>query len=337
MKINGINHKKQIWTWNSKSAGKKSLWLPYLQNAIKHKGSTWIFKFNGGEIKAELEKIDFILFYGASCDIPLKLFDDFNKYRIIAILHRRNIATPYVFYCSDFIDHKSDVLTKQILARENGIKSKFIAKTLIRERLKSMDWLIDVPETHYTRLRASKSLKEIRGIESQHSRRYWEAYSSFVNYTEWKRRSDTPIAHALDACSSFMSGIMLRWILFHKLSPAHGYLHEPTKYTSLVFDLLEPYRYIFEQSVSDAYMKSGDDALIENSISILKDKLDEWVYVPSHKGYVRRKNLLHGAVLALRSYLIGDSKLIVIPYEGKKIGGRPVDAGYFIPGFKKDI
>lgn len=64
----------------------------------------------------------------------------------------------------------------------------------------------------------------------------------------------------------------------------------------------------------------------------MKALLEEVVYVPVTKQYVRRKNLLHGIVLALRAYLIGESRHFIIPKEGISKGGRPPNCGYRLPG-----
>lgn len=333
MESSDISHEKSIWTL--KTGGKISLWFPYLSK-IEKNGKKWQFTYNGGELDIDLSTVDFVLFYGASCDMPLSLMDDMNKHNIIAILHRRNVPTPYIFHCSNLVDTKHDILTKQILYRESELKRNYIAKTLIRERLKSMSWLIDVPDAHYQQLRAAKKMTTIIGYEAQHTKRYWHAYAEKLNLVDWQRRDDSdPISAALDACSFFFAGILLRWILFHKLSPAHAYIHQPTTYTSLIYDLIEPYRYIIEKAVFDCVGTNGD--LTKKSIARLNDLLDEWCYLPTHKSHIRRKNLLHGVVLALRAYLLGESKLFVVPVEGVKNGGRPIKVGYKIPGEKKEI
>jgi hypothetical protein len=72
--------------------------------------------------------------------------------------------------------------------------------------------------------------------------------------------------------------------------------------------------------------------LTEATLSEIKASLDEVVFAPSHRTHVRRKNLLHGAVLSLRSYLLGDTKRLVLPTEGSKIGGRPPKMSYHLPG-----
>ncbi len=149
---------------------------------------------------------------------------------------------------------------------------------------------------------------------------------------------ETPINTALDACSFFLHGILLRWILFHKLSPFHGFLHRPTGYTALVYDLIEPYRWWIDASVTKAAQASGtDDAkqLTAASIEALKSMLDEVVYVPATRQSVRRKSLLHGSVLALRAWLIDKQTRFVLPVEGVRKGGRPPQVGFSMPGYKK--
>ena len=149
------------------------------------------------------------------------------------------------------------------------------------------------------------------------------------------RRTDNPLSAALDAGSKFIYGILLRWILFHKLSPCHAYLHEPTDYPSLVYDLIEPYRYMIEDAVAISYMSDkniDEKKLVAKSLEELKRILNEVVYVPASRQMVRRKNLLHGIVLALRAYLLGETKRFVIPVEGKKKGGRPPKISYRLPG-----
>ena len=334
MKIKDNSHKNSIWTWRS---GKVSVWLPYLSEVTKVKKNHWLFKYNGGELEADLEKVDFVLFYGASCDVPLTLFDDFNKFKITAILHRRGMPKPYIFHTSDYLDSAKDTLTKQILFRENNIKRTFIAKTLIRERLKSFEYLIPIPDTRYKKLRAEKDIKAVMVTEAEFTKKYWQAFSKELGLSaDWNRRDKgDPVVQALDAGSYFLMGIILRWVLFHKMSPSHGFLHTPTTYSSLVYDLMEPYRYLIEKAVIKAYSHGGNDDLTEKTIHYLKQALDDWCYLPSHKGQVRRKNLLHGVVLALRAYLQGESRLIVVPVEGEKNGGRPVKTGYEAPGLKK--
>jgi CRISPR/Cas system-associated endonuclease Cas1 len=118
------------------------------------------------------------------------------------------------------------------------------------------------------------------------------------------------------------------------MSPQHGFLHRPTDYPSLVYDLIEPYRYISEEAVAQAIQQSGveDKNLTISSLNLIKQMMEETVYVPATRQKVRRKNLLHGAVLAMRAWLLGDMARLVIPEEGVSKGGRPPKVSYTLPG-----
>ncbi len=131
----------------------------------------------------------------------------------------------------------------------------------------------------------------------------------------------------------FLSGIMLRWLLLHRLSPSHGYLHQTTDYMALIYDLMEPNRYLIEGALAEAVKtEKNGETYTAATLGVLKKSLDQIVYVPTTRQRVRRKNLLHGTVLALRAYLIGDMKRLVIPAPGAKAGGRPPKVSYRLPG-----
>jgi CRISPR/Cas system-associated endonuclease Cas1 len=204
-----------------------------------------------------------------------------------------------------------------------------------------MEYLIPVADTVYQKLSKARSVTAIRLLEAEVTARYWKAYYQRLGLDEAVARRDRehPVNKALNAASYFVSGVLLRWVLFHKLSPEHGYLHEQTAYPSLVFDLIEPYRYVFEQAVLEAHPHGGlseGDWLTGKTISYLKETLEEPAYVPVTRQTVRKKNLLHGVVMALRAYLVDDMKRLVIPVEGKKQGGRPLKVSFKMPGGLKE-
>ena len=329
--MNELQHPDSIWTWSSSGRkSKASLWIPYLQSMSKVKGrkGSWDVIFNGGNFRIDLNKVEVILFYGASGDLPLTFLDDLAVRRIPALFHRRNLPDPYVFVPAVRRDD-SDILTAQVIARQNAIKTCFIAKTLVRERFKAT--MFPISDSFYWRLTKIRDVKNIRLVEAHQSKTYWQRYFAELGHPSTHRRSENPISAALDAGSFFLYGIILRWVLMHKMSPAHGFLHVTTGYPSLVFDLMEPYRYIIEKAVAKCVTNNSKD-FTKTTLSEIKIALDEVVYAPSHRTLVRRKNLLHGAVLSLRSYLLGETKRLVLPTEGARVGGRPPKMSYKLPG-----
>ena len=313
------------------------MWLPYFESVQKVKGTTYDLRYNADTIRCDLKKVDFIMLYGATGSLPVEFLDELNKNKIALFIHRRNIDRPYIFFPAQANDEK-DVLTAQLRFRSNQIRSTYISRVLIRERMRKMSRFVSVSEITLRKLSQCRSVDAVRNLEAEVSRQYWARYYSYAAPDQaFSRRTNNTVSQALNACSLFLSGILLRWILFHKLSPSHGYLHSTTGYQSLVYDLIEPYRYIIETAVLDSCDKTvsrEDTKLTGTALNLIKGLLEEPVYVPVTRQTVRRKNLLHGAVLALRSYLCGDMPRLVLPAEGAKIGGRPVSISFKMPGGK---
>ena len=104
----------------------------------------------------------------------------------------------------------------------------------------------------------------------------------------------------------------------------------------LVYDLMEPARYMIEEAVAGACRThppdNASDSLTKATLSGLKNDMEKVVYVPATHQFVRRKNLLHGSVLALRAYLAGDMRRFIVPAAGERKGGRPPKVSYRLPG-----
>jgi len=175
-------------------------------------------------------------------------------------------------------------------------------------------------------------------IEAWHANRYWKKYFERLNMKQQTRRGDGgEIKTILDAVSKLMSGITLRYILYHRLSPYHGFLHVPTDYPALVYDLMEPYRGYVENVVFDVIQQSSESAqetqsLMGACIKAVETYFDQNVYVNATRQIVTFQELLHGAVLGFISYLNGTSRQFIVPMPGKPNGGRPLNAGYRLYG-----
>ena len=336
--ITELSHPNSIWTWTGIGKGRRfSLWLPYLQEIMRPNKKQWRFVYNGGEVTTRLDAMESMLVYGACREIPVALLDEMAVQNITLMIHRRNMPQPMVFYPLPATDNK-DLLTKQILARENQKTATYVARTLIRARLQHFNG-VHVSATILKKLGAVRTVSGVRSIEATQTRRYWDHYYAGLGFDGLTRRVEHPVNQALDALSFFLAGILLRWVLFHKLSPAHGFLHEQTNYIALVYDLIEPYRWLIEEAVSSAVRQYPtaieEKTLVQHAINHLKESMEEDVYVPATRQVVARKNLLHGNVLALRSYLLGETRRFVVPVEGKRKGGRPPKVRYHIPGGRK--
>lgn len=338
-----LQHPDHIWTWKESLRGRRqSIWLPYLQSISKKpKSNHWILAYNGGQVDADLSRIDSIMLYGGCGNLSAEFLDDLNQHRICLSIHRRNMPRPYLFLPASGAD-SDDLLTAQIVARSNLNDSAYVARTLIREKFRAGEWILPVSGADYKRLAGLRGVDEIRQFEAVHAAKYWDVFYAKAGVSPDKsvrRDVDSPVNTALDACSFFLHGILLRWALFHKFSPFHGFLHRPTGYSSLIYDLIEPYRHWVDRSVMEAAVQVGvedEKKLTGTAIDLLKSELESPAYCPSTRQTVRRKSLLHGVVLAIRAWLLEKQTRLVIPCEGEKKGGRPPQVGFSIPGYRKD-
>lgn len=312
---------------------KQYLWLPYLSE-ISLKPKTVRFVYKGGKIIIEWRKIHSIMIYGQSTELPQQFLEKCAFYKTPVIVHRRNIPRA-VIIVPTLPPDQENLLTQQVLYRENKKKRPYIAKRLLQAKFKSMNWLTPVDRDLLYRL---ANIEEMTKVESWHARRYWKNYYTRLNIESARRDDNKNIATVtLDAVSKFLTGILLRWVLYHNLSPYHGFLHKPTDYPALVYDLMEPYRGYFDKVVFDSIkemqeLEKTDSQIIGFAIENLKEFLDQKVYVNATRQIVTFNELLHGVVLALRAYLLSNTRRFIVPMPSKPNGGRPVKAGYQLYG-----
>ena len=335
MEINEFSHPDSIWTYkNTSRSHKTSVWIPYLYEVKKErKKHTYTISYNGGAVTINLAKVDCIMIYGPAGNLPVSFLDALGVFRIPLLIHRRNLSNPYCFLPAKRNDEK-DMLTSQIVCRENQIRRVYIARTIIRERIKSFSPIIPLQTVALNRLQKARTLKKVRGIEAQCSKLYWKYYFEKCGVADISRRDKTqPINQALNACSVFLSGVFLRWILLHRLAPTHGFLHEPAGYPALVYDLMEPVRWWLEKAVLEAvHAVDKPEKIVAYAMETLKAMMEDTVYVPATHQRVKRKSIAHGLVLSLRAYLCGEMRRLVLPVQGDRRAGRPPKISYQLPG-----
>ncbi|GIW64846.1 MAG: hypothetical protein KatS3mg092_0779 [Patescibacteria group bacterium] len=314
---------------------KKYLWLPYL-NSIDIKPKNVKFIYKGGEVQIDWVDIHSIMIYGDSCDLPADFIDKCAFYKIPIIFHRRNLARASIITPSLTSD-SDDLLTKQIKFRENDKKRSYIAKKLILAKFKSMEWLINSAKDQLYKI---TDIQKMKNIEAWHAKRYWKEYFLSLGLDQ-KRRENNEIQKTLNAISKFVSSIILRWILYHNLSPYHGFLHNPTDYPSLVYDLIEPYRGYFDKVIFDLYKENqsikNNNNLLPIAIEKIKELLNKQVYVHSTRQIATFQELLHGIVLSLRMYLNKKTRRFIVPQIDKPRGGRPINSGFKLYGHTAGI
>lgn len=315
-------------------------YIPYLQSLVRKgapKHCVWIARFQGGEVDLSLKLLNAVMFYGVSGDLPVEFLSDAGDCGVGVIFHTRHKKTPLTLMPGARAD-RNDILGAQILARHSKRKSLVVAKAFVIARISQMHWLLSGTDERAARVRAASSLAEVRAIEAESAKLYWAKYFRTLNMDGCSRRQDNPVSKALDALSAFTAPLFLRWLAVHGLSANHGYLHEPTSYEALAFDLMESVRHWSEQVVYQEVLEGGTDNLTARATSRYKHLLEEWVEVPSLQVSAKRKFVLYGMVLALRSYLLGEINHVHLPMDSVvRSRGRPVKVSYKIPGAVKRI
>lgn len=309
------------------------LWIPYPDSLMISKNKLKII-FNGGIIEEDFKDILTIMFYGSICELNESFLDKTLEHNIPIIFHKRNISKAIIITNSTGI-YSEDIISKQIIYRNNHKKSYYIAKQILDAKFKSMKWLVEYPNGFRGKY---LTIEEMRRIEAWHANNYWKKYYGKLHIDATRRdMQSNEVSKTLDAISKFIFGIILRWIHYHNLSPAHGFLHTQTNYEALVYDLIEPYRGYIDKLVFqslDECIKNNvpQNKFLPYTIQNLKEFLDEKIYTNTTRQIVTFHELLHGGVLALRAYLNGEMEDLIFPIVNKPNGGRPIKVSYKLYG-----
>jgi CRISPR-associated protein Cas1 len=173
---------------------------------------------------------------------------------------------------------KADLRAAQFQAA-NDLKKKFtIAKTLVETKiarsLQVLDWLgqrYDIPrEIRITKLESVRlpratTVADLRVVEGRVARRYWEAFRKVLPEqldfqgrmtSSHQNNASDPVNLALNYGYGFLEGEVRKAINSVGLEPSVGFLHDFSDYQtkqSLVYDLQEPFRWLTDISVIEAF------------------------------------------------------------------------------------
>ena len=291
------------------------------------------FEYKGGVCDIDIKNTASILFYGAVCDIPEDFLALCTKRKVPICVHRRNMPNASWIIPTSGCG-ADDIISRQTAVRANEKKRAHIARKLLKAKFVGMNWLAPEPFDFNTKLKTPEAM---RSVEARHARMYWDKYYLALGLKGFSRRGAShTLKSVLDAVSKLIAGVILRYIIYHRISPYHAFLHTPTDYPSLIYDLMEPYRGYIEKVVFDAFKEReegfDDKKMLGLCISLVEDFLDMQVYCPATRQLVTFQELLHGNILALRAYLLGETRQFIVPIPGKPNGGRPVKTGYRLYG-----
>jgi CRISPR-associated protein Cas1 len=173
---------------------------------------------------------------------------------------------------------KADLRAAQIKASEDS-KAKFsIANTIVRAKvarsLQVLHWLaqrydiekqIRLTRGEAFRLGKARSVVDLRTVEGRVALRYWQAYASVIPEcldfqgrmtSSHQNNASDPVNLALNYAYGVLEGECRAAINTVGLEPSIGFLHETSGYQtkqSLVYDLQEPFRWIADLAVVEAF------------------------------------------------------------------------------------
>jgi len=173
---------------------------------------------------------------------------------------------------------KADLRAAQIKASDNSRMKFSIAKSIVQAKvarnLQVLDWLaqrydiergVQLTKHEAFRLGKARSVVDLRTVEGRVALGYWQAYSSVIPEcfdfhgrmtSSHQNNASDPVNLALNYAYGVLEGECRRAINAVGLEPSVGFLHESSNYQtkhSLVYDLQEPFRWIADATVMDAF------------------------------------------------------------------------------------
>jgi CRISPR-associated protein Cas1 len=173
---------------------------------------------------------------------------------------------------------KADLRAAQHKASEDTRKKFTIASAIVRAKvarsLYVLDWLaqrydiergLTVTKREAFRLPKAGTVGELRTVEGRVALRYWQAYASVIPEcfdfsgrmtASHQNNASDPVNLALNYGYAILEGECRRAINAVGLEPSVGFLHEFSDYQtkqSLVYDLQEPFRWITDAAVLEAF------------------------------------------------------------------------------------
>jgi CRISPR-associated protein Cas1 len=173
---------------------------------------------------------------------------------------------------------KADLRAAQLKACEDPEKKRRIAYELVKAKIQRsndvLKWLADRYDIEKdarkvafesTRLSKANTVNDIRMVEGRVAQYYWQALQSIFPETfcfqsrivrSHQYNATDPVNLCLNYAYGVLEGECRKAINTVGLEPAFGFLHESSDYQtkqSLVYDLQEPFRWLCDVTVIDAF------------------------------------------------------------------------------------
>jgi CRISPR-associated protein Cas1 len=179
---------------------------------------------------------------------------------------------------------KADLRAAQLKASEDSKKKFTIAHAIVRAKiarsLQVLDWLaqhhdiekqVRLTKHEALKLDRARNVVDLRTVEGRAALRYWQAYgSALLESLDFQGRmtsshqnnASDPVNLALNYAYGVLEGECRRAVNAVGLEPSVGFLHETSGYQtkqSLVYDLQEPFRWLADVAVMEAFQSGALD------------------------------------------------------------------------------
>jgi CRISPR-associated protein Cas1 len=173
---------------------------------------------------------------------------------------------------------KADLRAAQIKASEDSRMKFSIARSIVQAKIARnihvLDWLaqrydiekaVRLTKQEALLLSRVRSVADLRTVEGRVALRYWQAYATVIPEcfdfhgrmtTSHQNNASDPVNLALNYAYGVLEGECRAAINTVGLEPSVGFLHETSGYQtkqSLVYDLQEPFRWIADVAVMEAF------------------------------------------------------------------------------------
>ncbi len=151
----------------------------------------------------------------------------------------------------------------------------------------------------------------IMGIEGSISRQYWKAINCFIpEKCQFKGRSRMPAKDAFNAALNYMYGmtynVVEQGIFATGLDPMVGFLHtENYNKTSLVFDLIEPFRPLVDELLIELFQKEalGKSCFEQDRNGYKLGKTGKRIVIPAYNEYLKTRVSFNDETGRLRDHI----------------------------------
>lgn len=179
---------------------------------------------------------------------------------------------------------KADLRAAQLEASQNPAMKLKIARALVEAKIarsvQVLDWLgerydiskeVMLVKREAMNLTRASTVGAIRSVEGRVALKYWHAYSKVLPHSldfqgrmtsSHQNNATDPVNAALNYGYGFLEGECRRVINAVGLEPSVGFLHDLSAYQtkqSLVYDLEEPFRWLVDQTVMQAFESGSLD------------------------------------------------------------------------------